>query len=159
MAIECRQQPRHQVGGQERPRGVVDQHTLGRQDLQRLEPPPDGLLPRRAAGDGVGEVCGKRPRCLFVAVPVGRMDDDLGAADLGVAGQHTKRVGQHRRTGKWEILLGNIARAAQALAPAARHNHRYCRCHCRFSRETRWLCLDGPCARSNVDAQLFALAK
>jgi hypothetical protein len=78
------------------------------------------------------------------------MNDDLDAVHLGVIGQNPQRVGKHRLAGKWEILLGNIALTAQALAPAARHNYRYRRCHCHSSRDLYEFCLDGRPAPGNV---------
>jgi len=97
--------------------------------------------------------------CL-VAVPVARVDHDLGPFDLGVIGENSQRIGKHRRASKWEILLRNIARALQPFAPAARHNYRYRRCHWRSKPrgESPALLRRLP-RREQCGRALFALAK
>ena len=80
----------------ERPDGIVDEHSVGGMRCQRLEAVVHGGLPRRPAVERGEEPVPTQP--LYsgsVVVGIACADHDLDEIDAGVLQEHAERAGQH----------------------------------------------------------------
>ena len=119
-AAERLEHPVDDVGREERPGGIVDQHPVRCVRRERAEAVADGDLPRRPARYG-GEQPAVPEACNRIRVErlVAGRDHDLHHIDAGVVQEDAQRAGENGDAADARILL-----RAAARKPACRGRQR-----------------------------------
>ncbi len=104
------------IGGDERPGGVVDQNAIGRMGLERLQSVQHGALPGRPAGDRREQLGIAHADGAVIERADASADDDLNQADARMAEKHIQAGPEDRRGAERGVLLGRGCAGACALS-------------------------------------------